>query len=77
MDPYGTRAQPAPDVGPEILVAYSGVVSRQGGGGRSLPRVGENVKVKCPNRHCGRETWVKWGYSSNCEYCKTPIVTGD
>jgi hypothetical protein len=40
-----------------------------------MPRVGENVKVRCPNKYCGKETWVKWGYSSNCEHCDHPIVT--
>ena len=40
-----------------------------------MPRTGESVKVKCQYKHCGRETWVKWGYPSNCEHCNHPVIT--
>jgi hypothetical protein len=40
-----------------------------------MPRTGEHVKVKCQNKYCGKETWVKWGYASNCEYCDHPVIT--
>ena len=43
--------------------------------GGTVPRVGENVKVKCQNKYCGRDTWVKWGYPSNCEHCGHAVVT--
>jgi hypothetical protein len=43
--------------------------------GGNMPRVGENVKVKCQYKHCGRNTWVKWGYPSNCEHCGHPVIT--
>ena len=29
-----------------------------------MPRIGESVKVKCQNKYCGKNTWVKWGYPS-------------
>ena len=40
-----------------------------------VPRSGENVKVKCQNKYCGKETWVKWDYPSNCEHCGHPVIT--
>jgi hypothetical protein len=41
----------------------------------AMPRSGENVKVKCQNKYCGKDTWVKWDYPSNCEHCGHPVIT--
>jgi hypothetical protein len=30
---------------------------------------------KCQNKYCGKDTWVKWGYPSNWEYCGHPVIT--
>lgn len=43
--------------------------------GTEMPRVGEHVKVLCQNRYCGKETWVRWGYPTNCEHCGHPVIT--
>jgi hypothetical protein len=43
--------------------------------GVRMPRPGESVKVKCQYKYCGKDTWVKWGYPSNCEHCDHPVIT--
>jgi hypothetical protein len=40
-----------------------------------MPRPGESVKVKCQNKYCGKDTWVKWAYTSNCEHCGHAVIT--
>jgi len=40
-----------------------------------MPKPGENVKVKCQNKYCGNDTWVKWSHPSNCEPCGYPVIT--
>jgi hypothetical protein len=40
-----------------------------------MPRPGESVKVKCQNKYCGKDTWVKWSYASNCEHCGHAVIT--
>ncbi len=40
-----------------------------------MPRPGESVKVKCQNKYCGKDTWVRWSYPSNCEHCGHPVIT--
>ena len=33
------------------------------------------MKVECQNKYCGKNTWVKWGFPSNCEHCGHPVIT--